>query len=92
MRHLRAGYNDNTKTTLRKILVRLCRIVLDKGFAASAANDVYLGYVAVTAAFLGDWPLLEEARNKTLKAWDYDSWSALGGVIDFQGFATEVDE
>jgi hypothetical protein len=70
MSHLLAGINDNTKTTLQKILVRLCRIILDQGFAAKAANDVYLGYAAVAAASLGDWPLFEEARKKTLKAWN----------------------
>lgn len=92
MRHLQAGIDDSTKTMLQKILVRLCRIILDQGFAAEAANDIYLGYAAVTAAFLGDWPLFEEARKKTLKAWDYRSWSALGGLIDLQDPPTEVDE
>lgn len=92
MGHLRAGINDNTKSTLQKILVRLCRIILDQGFADEAANDVYLGYAAVTAAFLGDWPLFKEAREKTLKAWDYGSWSALGGLIDLQDPPIEIDE
>ncbi|KAH8744688.1 hypothetical protein F5883DRAFT_654985 [Diaporthe sp. PMI_573] len=92
MTHLWAGINDNTKTTLQKILVRLCRIILDQGFADEAANDVYLGYAAVTAAFLGDWPLFEEAREKTLKAWDYGSWSALGGLIDLQDPPIEIDD
>ncbi|KAH8745258.1 hypothetical protein F5883DRAFT_529597 [Diaporthe sp. PMI_573] len=92
MRHLRAGINYNTKTTLQKILVRLCRIILDQGFADEVANDVYLGYAAVTAAFLGDWPLFEEAREKTLKAWDYGSWSALGGLIDLQDPPIEIDD
>lgn len=92
MRHLRAGIDDNTKTTLQKILVRLCRIILDQGFADEAANDVYLGYAAVSAAFLGDWPLFEEARKKTLKAWDHGSWSALGGLIDLQDPPIETEE
>ncbi len=97
MRQLRTGIssnriNDNTNTTLQKILVRLCRIILDQGFAAKEANDVYLGHVAVTAAFLEDWPLFEEARKKTLKAWDYDSWSGHGGLIDLQDPPVEVDE
>lgn len=89
MRQLRVGINsnsinDNTNTTLQKILVHLCRIILDQGFAAKEVNDVYLGHVAVTAAFLEDWPLFEEARKKTLKALGNDSWSALGGLIDLQ--------
>jgi hypothetical protein len=92
MKHLQAGINDSNKTTLQRILLRLCRIILDQGFAAGAANDAYLGYAAATAAFLGNWPLFEEARKKTLKAWDYDSWSALGGFIDLQDPPFEVDE
>ena len=92
MRHLRASIDDSTRTTLQKILVRLCRIILDQGFATEAANDVYLGYAAVTAAFLRDWPLLEEARKRTRKAWDDGSWYALGGLIDLQDSPIEVDE
>lgn len=86
------GINGNTNTTLQKILARLCRINLDQRFAAKEANDVYLGHFAVTAAFLGDWPLFEEARKKTLKAWEDDSWFALGGPIDLQDPAVGVDE
>ncbi|KAK2589674.1 hypothetical protein QQS21_012650 [Conoideocrella luteorostrata] len=99
IRHLQAGINDSTKTTtttttllLQKILVRICRVILDQGFAAEAANDVYLGYAAVTAAFLGDWPLFEEARKKTLRTWDCDTWSALGGLIDLQDPPTKMDD
>jgi hypothetical protein len=67
-------------------------MILEKGFASKEANDVYLGHVAVTAAFLEDWLLFEEARKKTLKTWGEDSWFALGGLIELQNTPVEVDE
>ncbi|KAL7938209.1 hypothetical protein V8C35DRAFT_330199 [Trichoderma chlorosporum] len=92
MTHLWAIVDGDTNATLQKILVRLCRIILDQGFATGEANDVYLGYVAVTAALFGDWPLFEEARRETLKAWDFVTWSTLGKLINLQGPLTEVDD
>jgi len=92
MRHLRTGTNDSAKMTLHKILVRLCRIILDQRFATAAANDVYLGFAAVTAAFLGDWPVFEEAQKNIVKTWGYGSWYALGGLIDLQDSPIEVDK
>jgi hypothetical protein len=92
LKHLRTSIIDNTKASLQKILLRLCRVILDEGFVAEKENDVYLGHVAVTAAFLGDWPLFQEARENTCKAWQYGSWSALGGLIDLQSPSIEADE
>ncbi|KAK1248320.1 hypothetical protein MKX08_006540 [Trichoderma sp. CBMAI-0020] len=82
MRHLRAGNNDDTKTTL----LRLCRIILNEGCATKAANDEYLGHVIATAADLGDWPLYREARKKTLQTanWDSSAWYSLGKIFDPQ--------
>lgn len=86
MRHLRAGINDDTKTTVQNILSRLCRIILDKGYAANAANDKYLGYVVTTATCLGNRSLFMEACKKTLQTsnWDDNTWPTLGALIDPQ--------
>lgn len=93
MSHIQAGINDKTETTLQKMLVRLCRIIIDQGFADGSANDIYLGHAAVSAAFLGDWPLFEEARGRTLKAhWGSANWFALGGLIDLQDPPINMDE
>ncbi len=85
MKHLRTsiGNGDSESTNaVRKILLQLCRIILGEGFAVGEQNDVYLGYVAVTAAFLEDISLFEKAREKTCKFWRDDSWFTLGELID----------
>ncbi|KAM5347057.1 hypothetical protein ACJ41O_010062 [Fusarium nematophilum] len=85
MKHLMRSIGDgNNNPSLRKILVCLCLIILDEGFAAEEENDVYLGHVAVTAAFLGDRRLFQEAQKKTCKFWQDDSWFALGGLVGLQ--------
>lgn len=91
--HLQAGINDDIKTTLQKILIRLCCIILDQRFAAKGANDVYVGYAAATAVFLRNWPLFEKAWKKTLKisSWDNNTWRILGELIDPRNPPTEVD-
>lgn len=92
MTHILRSINDNTRATLQKILVRLCRVILDEGIAAREANDVYLGYVAVITASLGDWSLFKEALKNTHIAWDKASWSALGKLIDLQNGAINANE
>lgn len=88
MTHLRAGIDDNNKATMQKIIFFLCRIILNEGFAAKAANDKYLGYVVATAACLGDRSLFREACNKTLMTsnWDENTWVTLGAQIDPQTY------
>lgn len=91
MMHLQAGIS--TETTPRKILDRLCSLILDQRFAVERENDVYIGYAAVTFAFLRNWPLFKEAWTKTLdiSSWDGKTWYELGLLIDLQNPPTEVD-
>lgn len=91
--HLQALISDDPESTQQKILVRLCRAMLDHRLTAKGANDLYLGYAAITLVFLRIWPLFKETWKKTLNIskWDNNTWHTLGKLIDLRNPPTEVD-
>lgn len=92
MKHLRRSIRDEPNASLREILDRLCRVVLDDELATAGLSDECLGHIAVSAVFLDDESLFYRAQEKARKHWKDGRWLELGEHIDLRVSSIDKEE
>ncbi|KAI4287667.1 MAG: hypothetical protein L6R35_003073 [Caloplaca aegaea] len=76
-----AGDSNNPK----RLLLQVCQSVLGRDFSNDKDRDLCLGPVAVSAAFLKNPDLFNAIANQIKGSFEEDYYSALGGLICFDG-------
>lgn len=83
-----AGDSNNPK----RLLLQVCQSVLGRDYSNDEKRDLYLGPVAVSAAFLKNPDLFNAIANQIKGSFEEDYYSALGGLICFDGSSVKEYE
>ncbi|KAL8991463.1 MAG: hypothetical protein Q9177_000135 [Variospora cf. flavescens] len=76
-----AGDSNN----LKRLLLQVCQSVLGRDYSNDEKRDLFLGPVAGSAAFLKNPDLFNAIANQIKGSFEEDYYSALGGLICFDG-------
>ncbi|KAL8974707.1 MAG: hypothetical protein Q9197_001076 [Variospora fuerteventurae] len=76
-----AGDSNNPK----RLLLQVCQSVLGHDYSNDEKRDLFLGPVAVSAAFLKNPDLFNAMANQIKGSFEEEDYSALGGLICFDG-------
>lgn len=79
--HLKKKSDD---ANLRGLMLQICHSSLSRNYESDDARDLYLGPVAVHAAFMGDTSLFTETVKQIARGFEKEYYYALGELIDPQ--------
>ena len=92
MTRLREIIKKDNDTELRGLLLQICHSSLSQTYKSNEDRDLYLGPVAVIAAFLRDASLFTKIVKQTAGSFEKDYYCALGELICLQGLAVQEHE
>ena len=92
MGRLREIIEKDDDTKLRGLLLQICRSSLSSELKSEEDRDLYLGPVAVYAAFLGDASLFTKVVKQIARSFEKDCCCALGELICLQNLVVQEHE
>ncbi|KAL8838115.1 MAG: hypothetical protein Q9170_002256 [Blastenia crenularia] len=84
MANLRGFIREAGDSSMRSLLLKVCQIALGRDYAGNKDRDLYLGPVAVSAAFLKDSNLFSTTASQIEGSFGMEYYSELGELINFQ--------
>lgn len=92
MGRLRETTKKDDAKKLRGMLLQICRSSLSQTYKSDEARNLYLGPVAVNAAFLRDASLFAKVVEQIPGSLEKDCYRALGELICLQSLAVQEHE
>ena len=92
MGRLREITTDHHATNLRGMLLQICEGSLCENYKSNEDRNLYLGPVAVTAAFLRDAPLFTKVVEQISGSCEKDCYRTLGELICLQNLGVQEQE
>ena len=89
---LREFTTNHDATNLSALLLQICRSSLCQRYKSNEERNLYLGPVAVTAAFLRDAPLFTKVAEQISGSCEKKCYDELGGLICLQSPAVQEEE
>lgn len=92
MGRLRATIEKDNDPKSRGLLLQICHSSLSRNYTSGKERDLYLGPVAVHAAFLGDASLFTKVVEQIEESFEKDYYCALGELICLQDLVVQEKE
>ncbi|KAL8820946.1 MAG: hypothetical protein Q9223_000934 [Gallowayella weberi] len=89
---LRGFIGQAGDSSFRGLLLQVCQSILGRDYAKDEHRDLFLGPVAVSAAFLKKSDLFHTIASNIKGSFDLNHYSALGGLICFDDPSVQEDD